>query len=87
MVNTARELEVQMSHLGTEDCKKLGRLIGYLKYKDTKVIIIRKPKVMREVMFYDSKYATDKDTIKSVSGLVTTLGGTLLICLSKIHSN
>ena len=38
-------------------------------------------------MFCDSKYATDKDTIKSVSGLVTTLGGTLLIRLSKIHRN
>ena len=74
-----------MSHLGTEDWKTLGRLIGYLKYKDTKGIIIRKPKIMRDVMFCDSKYATDKDTIKSVSGLVTTLGGTLLICLSKIH--
>ena len=42
---------------------------------------------MIEVMFCDSKYATDNDTIKSVSVLVTTLGGTLLICLSKIHRN
>ena len=29
---------------------------------------------MKAVIFYDSNYATDKETIKSVSGLVATLG-------------
>ena len=58
-------------------------MIGYLKVKDTKVIIIRKPKFMKAVMFYDSNYVTDKETRKSVSGLVTTLEGTLLTCTPK----
>ena len=81
VANSARELAVQMSHLGMEHWKTLGRLIGYLKGNETKGIIIRNPQVMKEVIFCDSKYATDKDTRKSVSGLVATLGGKLLPCL------
>ena len=38
-------------------------------------------------MFCDSNYATYKDTIKSVSGFVATIGGTLLTFLSKTDSN
>ena len=38
---------------------------------------------MKAVMFCDLNYATDKETQKSVSGLVATLGGTLLTSLSK----
>ena len=72
-----------MSNLGPEHWKKLGRLIGYLKGKETKGIIIRKPKVLKAVMLCDPNYATDKETGKSVSDLVATLGGTLLTCLSK----
>ena len=87
VVNTKRALEVRLSHLGTEHWKTLGRLIWCLKGKYTKCIIIRNPKVMKVVMFCYSKYATDKDTRKSVSGLVATLGGTLLMCLSQTYTN
>ena len=83
VTNAERELLVKMSHLGTEHGKKLGIFIRYLKGKDTKGIIIRKPKVMKAVMFCESKYSKDKDTRKILSVLVTTLGGTLLTCLSK----
>ena len=41
-------------------------------------IIIRKPKVLKVVVFFYSDYYTDKETRKSVSGIVDTLGGTLL---------
>ena len=85
VVNVARELAVHMSHPGTENWKSLGCLVGYIKVKETKGIIIRKPKVMKAVMFCDSKYDTDKETINSVSGLVATLGGTLITCSSKIQ--
>ena len=81
--NAARELEVHMSHPGLEHWKALGHLIGYLKGKETKGIIVRNPKVMKAVIFYDSNYATDKKARNSVSGLVATLGGTLLTCSSK----
>ena len=83
MANAARELAVHMSCSGSEHWKSLGRFIGYLKGKEAKSIIIRKPKVMKAVIFCDSNYVTKKETRKSVSGLVATLGGTLLTCLSK----
>ena len=83
VANAEMELAVQMSHLGTEHWKILGRLIVYLKGKETKGIIIRNPKVMKLVIFCDSNYATDKDTRKSVSGLVATLEGTLLTYFQK----
>ena len=47
MANVARELAVHMSHHGMEHWKALGRLIGYLKGKCKKGIIIRKPKVLK----------------------------------------
>ena len=80
--NAARELAVYMSHPRPRHWKVLGRLIGYLKGKETKGIIILKPKVLKAVMLYYSNYATDKETRNSVSGFVATLGGTLLTCLS-----
>ena len=51
MANGARELVVQMSHFGPEHWKALVILVGYLKGKDTKVVIIRKLKVLKAVIF------------------------------------
>ena len=79
--NTARELAVHMSHPGTEYWKALGCLIGYLKGKDTKGIVIRNPKVLKAVMFSDSNYATDKETRNNVIILVATFVGKRLTCL------
>ena len=83
MANLARELAVHMNHPGPEHWKSLGRLIGSLKVKETKGIIIIKPKVLKAVLFCDSNYAIDKETRKSVSGLVAALGGTQLMFSSK----
>ena len=58
--NTAREFAVYMSHPGPEHWKSLGRLVCYLKCKDTKGIFIRMPMVLKYVMSCDSSYATDK---------------------------
>ena len=81
--NAARELAVHMSNSGPEHWKLLGCLIGYLKGKETKGTIIIKPKVMKSVMFCYLNYATYKETRNIVSGLVATLGGTLLTFSSK----
>ena len=78
VVNEARELVVHMSHPVPEHWKVLGQLIGYLKGKDTKGIIVINHKVLKSLMLCDSNFATDKDTRKSVSGLVTTLACTIL---------
>ena len=61
----------------------MGHLIGGIKGKDANGIVIIKPKVLKDVMFYDYNYATEKETRKSVSGLVSTIGWTLLMCSSK----
>ena len=74
MANAARELVVHMSHPGQEQWRVLGCLIGYLKVKETKGIIIINPKVMKAVMFCHSNYATGKDTRKSVIVLVAIPG-------------
>ena len=47
VTNAEIELVVHMSHPGTEHCKVLGRLIGYLKGKETKGIIIKNPEVLK----------------------------------------
>ena len=78
--NVARELDVHMSHTGPEHWKALGRLIGYLKGKNTKVIIVRKPKVIKAVMFCGSNYARNKETRNIVRVVVTTLGLELITC-------
>ena len=82
VANTARELEVHMSHTLIEHWKELGRLIGFIKGKQTKGIVTRKPKVIIVVMFYNYNYATDKESRKSVNGLVATLGVTPIMCSS-----
>ena len=52
--NTARELTVHI--------KVFGRLIGYLKVLEIKVIVIRNHKVLKDVMFWCSNYAKDNYT-------------------------
>ena len=81
--NAQRELAVNMSHYGPEHWKSLGSLIGDLKGKEKKGIVIRKPKVLKYVIFFNSNYATYKETRNIVSSLVTTLGRELIMCLSK----
>ena len=55
----------------------------WISKKQKKRIIIRNPKVLKVGMFRDSKYTTNKETIKSVSSLVATLGLTLILGSSK----
>ena len=53
------------------------------KSKKTKLIKVRNPKILKAVMFCDSNYSMHKETRKSISGQVATLGGKLLTCASK----
>ena len=81
--NEARKLAVHMSHPGPEYWNTLRHLIGYIKGKYTKCIIIRKHKVLKAVMFCDLNDATDKETGNSASSLVDTLGRKIIMCQSK----
>ena len=78
VLNSARELALNMCHSKKEHWKALGRLIGYLKGKRIIGITVINTKVIKEVMFCDSNYATNMETGKNVRGLVAKLGGTLL---------
>ena len=51
VVNAEGELVVHVSHPETEHWKLLGRLIGYIKGKETKVIFNINNKVIKDVMF------------------------------------
>ena len=51
-----------------------------------KGIIFIKTKFLKSVMFCDSKYATNKETKKTVSSIITTLAVSLLKYSSKTQS-
>ena len=70
VTNVAKELIVHISHPVTKHWKALGFFIGYINDKETKVITVRKPKVIEVVMFCDSNYVTIKKTRNVVNGLV-----------------
>ena len=57
---------MNMSYPKTKHWKALGGLIGYLKCKKKKVIIIRDPDVLKAVIFRYYNYITNKETRKSV---------------------
>ena len=56
----------------------MGRLVGYIKGKEIKVIVIINPKVIKAVIYFYYNYEMDKETRNSVSGLANTLRVTLL---------
>ena len=72
VANASRELAMHRIQTGPEHFNSLRRLIGYLKVKNTKGIIVRNPKVLKAVMFFYSNYALNKETRNVFSGLVDT---------------
>ena len=82
--NAARELARHFSNPGEEHWKELGRFVGYLKQnKDEVRLTLRKPIELRPVSNVDSDYATDKETRRSVSGAIHTMGGMITNWTSK----
>lgn len=80
--NANRELSVSMDHPTETHWKSLGRMIGYIKQADCR-LKIRKPVDLLVRGFSDSNYATNKETRKSVTGYILTLGGAFLIAASR----
>ena len=68
VTNTATDLNIHMIHPGTEKWKSLGSFIGYLKGKETKVVIVRNPKVLRRLYFLN-RTAEQKNKPERVSAV------------------
>jgi hypothetical protein len=86
--NAARELARQFGNPNDAHWEELGRFVGYLKrHRKLVKLTYRKPKDLRVLSNVDSNYATDKETRRSVSGAIHTIGGTIVNWMSKTQQS
>ena len=78
-----RELSSHMECPGEEHWKSIGRMVGNLKHEATHGLRFNKPKDLAIVSMVDSDFATNKDTRKSTTGYLVTVGGCLVSWMSK----
>ena len=71
--NAGRDLARHMSNPGEEHWKAMGRMAGYLKGKAVHGHIMKKPEKLMVVNYTDASYG-----VKSVSGMICTIGGTVV---------
>ena len=84
-LSITRELAKYFSCPTQTHWKALTRLIGYIKGIIGKGRLLKKPKELRIVAFTDSDYANGEDR-KSITGGVTTIGGTPTNAMSKTQA-
>ena len=72
-----------MGHPNNEHWKALECAIGYVLTKPHQGIILKKLKDLKPYIYSDSDYAKDEDDCKSMSGRISTLGGTIVRWSSK----
>jgi hypothetical protein len=82
-LNSIRELATFMDNPGEEHWRAMGRLVGYIANQGTVKLRLMKPRDLKVYAYVDSNYATNKETRKSVTGYVTTIGGCLVSAASK----
>lgn len=84
-----------MHNPGEEHWKAMDRMIGYLKGKHKHELVISRPKSLRITSFADASYADCKDTRRSSTGDINTLGGSIIswraqktksVCLSSTEA-
>ena len=80
--NATRELSMHMDRPGDQHWRALHRLIGYIGGTYAK-LYLRKPNDLKVFGFVDSNFATNKDTRRSVTGYILTVGGSLISWMSK----
>ena len=73
--NAVRDLARHMSKPGTDQWKAMERVVGYLKGKKMHGLVMRKPECLTVINFCDASHATDKELLRSVSGMIYTVGG------------
>ena len=80
--NAIRQLAGYMDSPSEEHWRHLTRLVSYLQgnYKPMK---LRAPTSLRVETWVDSDYATDQNDRKSITGYITTIGGTIISWSSK----
>jgi transposase InsO family protein len=81
--NAIRELASSMDRPGEQQWRSLERLIGYISNNDPATLVLRKPRDLKVYGYVDSNWATNKETRRSVTGYVLTLGGCLINWVSK----
>ena len=82
-LNAIRELAMFMDNPGDEHWRAMGRLVGYIAGQGRVELCLMKPRDLKVYAYVDSNYATNKDTRKSVTGYIVTIGGCLVSAASK----
>ena len=72
------QLARQMHSPGEKHWEAMGRIIGYLKGKDKHELVIRRPMTLKIISFGDASYGDCKDTRRSSTGDIHTIGGSLV---------
>ena len=89
------QLARHMQNPGTDHWKALDRAVGYIKGKGEHKLKMKKPSELRVISFADSSYADCKDTRRSSSGDMHTIGGAIvswraqllkMLCLSSTEA-
>ena len=89
------QLARHMHNPGKPHWEAMERFIGYLKGKEKHELVIRRPREVRVFSFGDSSYADCRDTRRSSTGDLHTIGGALVswraqktkfVCLSSAEA-
>ena len=89
------QLARQMHNPGDVHWKAMERMVGYIKQKETHELVINRPKSMRIVSFGDASYSDCKETRRSSTGDIHTIGGSIVswraqktkfVCLSSAEA-
>ena len=89
------QLARQMHNPGPEHWEAMSRMIGYLKQKEIHELVIRRPSSLKIISFGDASYSDCKETRRSSTGDIHTIGGSLVswraqktrfVCLSSAES-
>jgi len=84
-----------MHNPSTQHWEVMGRIIGYLRAKETHELTMRRPKTLKIVSFGDASYADCRETRRSSTGDLHTIGGSLIswraqktkfVCLSSAEA-
>lgn len=82
-LNNIRELATYMDNPGEAHWRAMERLIGYIAGQEVVELRMMKPKDLKVYAYVDSNYATNKETRKSVTGYIVTVGGCFVSASSK----